>query len=55
MIKEIIFSPSSTATLSKLRLIFMGATIVHVLVLGSYLSTEFRELCAAPVEKRIQN
>lgn len=33
----------------------MGATIVHVLVLGSYLSTECRELCAAPVEKRIQN
>ena len=38
------FSPSSTATLSRLRLMFMGATIVHVLVLGSYLSTELSEL-----------
>jgi len=33
----------------------MGATIVQVLVLGSYLSTELSELCAAPVEERIQN
>ena len=43
-----IFSPSRTATLSKLRLTFIGATIVHVLVLGSYLSTETNELWAAP-------
>lgn len=30
---------------------FIGATIVHVLVLGSYLSTEFSELWAAPEER----
>jgi len=42
------FSPSRTATLSKLRLMFIGATIVHVFVLGSYLSTELSELWAAP-------
>lgn len=40
--------PSSTATFSRLRLMFIGATIVHVFVLGSYLSTELSELCAAP-------
>ena len=33
----------------------MGATIVHVLVLGSYLSTEFRELWAAPVGRKKYN
>ena len=46
------FSPSSTATLSRLRLMFIGATIVHVLVLGSYLSTELSELWAAPGYRR---
>ena len=31
---------------------FIGATIVHVLVLGSYRSTELSELWAAPGRRR---